>query len=275
MHLPIAGRAAALIVVSILFLTACSSGSEGSQIQSGTVVSNTVADDSTTTTSAQTQVDESSSTSELLTNDDVTSASAEAESFKILAPTISELGDGVFSFVEGTEPVRIDELAEQACNSVTVDMSDNEVGLQGLAAYNELTADEAQLIDLEDWVVFYGAMIGFFCPEQLPNFDAQASAPLDGAGAEGFRTIISDVDGVSVETETFVAGLDDQRLDDLQASACANTDPEMNTEDFGVAIIDSFGSDLTSLESDAISLSGYSEFYGALVGWFCPSNLPR
>ncbi len=273
MRLPIAGNAAVLIALSIFAATGCTDDSNDSQIRSGTVVTDS-GQETTTTAEATTSTAVATTEAVVTTTEAAGPASVEAESFKTLAPTITELQGEVADFVDATEATRIDQLAAGACGAVSADMTDQELGIEGLSAYGELSERESELIALQDWVVFYGALIGFFCPENLPEFDEDA-APLGEAGeVEGFRAIVTDVDGVSVETEGFVAALSDARIEELQALACAGTNPDMNTDDFGLSIVTSYGDDLSDAESDAITLSGYSEFYGALVGWFCPSNLP-
>ncbi len=195
-------------------------------------------------------------------------------SFKALAPTLPDLGEAVHGFVGAVEPIRIDELAADACSRVAPGMNDTELGVEGIAAYNELTDDEQATVELDDWVILYGSLIGFFCPNNLPDLDGLVAPPADGTAVEQFRAVVTDVDGVSAEAESFVAGLSDERVDELQSRACDNTDTEMTTEDFGVAIVTSYDAELSAREQDDVSLTGYSELYGALVGWFCPANLP-
>lgn len=268
---PRTGGTTALIVGLMLLTTACGGGDGDSQIQSGTVASI----ESTTTTEATTTSSTAATSSSAASLEDSSSggvASAEAESFKALAPSIPELEGDVAQFVGATDAARIDELANDACAAVSGGMTDSELGFAGLAAYDDLTANEQSQLAIDDWVVLYGAMIGFFCPENLPDL---GDAPAEQGGDIGqFRTLVTEIDGVSAETEAFVASVSDERIDELQTVACANTNADLSTEDFGLDIVESYGSDLSDSERDAISLSAYSELYGSLVGWFCPENLP-
>ncbi len=204
-----------------------------------------------------------------------TSASADAESFMALAPTIGELGGDVQGFVAATRPIRIDQLAEQACGAVSASMNDGELGVAGLAMYRRLPDDEQAAISVTGWSGLYGALIGFFCPDRLPDTPDRAAQPPDKPGIEQFRTLMEGFAGASRETKTFVAGLDDRRLDQLQVSACTDAGENMNTEEFGLTIVASYDETLRPDEAAEITLSGFSELYGSLVGWFCPSKLPR
>ena len=202
-------------------------------------------------------------------------ASAEAESFKAVAATIGELGTDVQGFVAATRPIRIDQLASRACSDLSIDMTDGDLGMAGLAMYRQLPDDEQAMISVTGWSGLYGALIGFFCPDRLPGPDAGPPEPADEPGIEQFRALMAGFAGASEETRTFVAGLDDRRLDQLQASACDGTDENMNTEQFGFVIVESYDAALSAAESAEITLSGFSELYGSLVGWFCPEKLPR
>lgn len=201
-------------------------------------------------------------------------ASQQAIAFSELGPRLTSLGDGVLRFAELLDPVRIDQLAQDSCATVSPDMTDSALGLAGLAAYDNLTSQERGEITEQDWVVFYGALAGFFCPENLPEIDLDAAPLTEGTPVDQFRSVVSQIDGVSIEAEDFVADLSDERLDEIQGLACVSTNSDMTTEEFGLAIVSSYQSELTETERSAISLSGYSELYGTMVGWFCPANLP-
>ncbi len=261
----------------LALLTACSAatdesgGPDDSDLQSATVV----ADDSTPLEPTTTTIAVVTTTSQTTVPSTLARvASAEAESFKALTPDLVGVNDTLVTFVSGIDPVRVDDLAAEICGSVSSSMSDTELGVKGLAAYETLAPQERSSVSVDDWVVFYGAIIGFFCPENLPDLDLEAM-PAEGTEVERFRSIVTEVSGVSGETETFVASLTDDRLDELQAVACGSSSAELTTEDFGVVIVRSYDADLTATEIEGIGLSAYSELYGAMVGWFCPGNLPR
>ncbi|MGH1488362.1 MAG: hypothetical protein ACRBK7_03055 [Acidimicrobiales bacterium] len=284
-------RVAGISLLLFVIATACTDGGNGSQIQSGTVLassstsvlaSTTSAAPPSTTTSPSSSAAAPSAESTTSTTTELAVASAVAESYKILAPTIAELGQGVYDFVAVTEANRIDQLADRACSDTSPDMNDSELGLQGLAAYDELSAEERTSIALGDWVVFYGSLLGYFCPENLGQGNAASAPSPEGTELEQFQAVVSQLDGVSSETDAFAETIDDTRLTDLRSVACpapesgSASEPEsgVSNEEFGLAIVTSYETDLTEVERDQLSLSGYSELYGAVVGWFCPNNLP-
>ena len=201
-------------------------------------------------------------------------ATPDSAAFKQLAPNLVGINEDLTSFVGSLDLLRIDELAADACSFVPSQFTDTALGERGLAAYDRLTAAEQSALAVDDWVVFYGALIGFFCPEILPEVDLDGGQA-GGTALEQFRDIVTELSGVSAETESFVAGLSDERVNELQTIACASTSDAQSGEDFGAVIVDSFESDLTPEEAAAIDLAGYSELYGSIVGWFCPGNLPR
>ncbi len=194
--------------------------------------------------------------------------------FKAIAPSLERIGVGVVPFAEELTEERIEQLASAACAEVRPDMTDSQLGSAGLIAFDQLTPDEQQMIGEADWVVFYGALVGYFCPDQLPLGSLDDAPPTEGTATQQFREVITGLDGVSAEAEEFTVELTDQRLEDLRDQACATAASDMTTEDFGLVIVSSYGNDLTDDERQAISLSAYGQFYGAVVGWFCPQNLP-
>jgi uncharacterized protein YdbL (DUF1318 family) len=272
MRSPLPRRFLASLVAVALLAAACSSGDDGADeadLQSVTV---TTAATTTSTTAATTTTEAPSESS--TTTAAPLPASGEAIAFKSLAPDIVGVSDGVLTFVEGLEPVRVDQLAAVSCGAVGPSMGAAELGVEGFSTYETLSPDEQARLSLDDWVVLFGALLGYFCPDNLPDLDLETT-PTEGTEVERFRTIVTEVSGVSAETEAFVATLSDERLDALQQIACDASSSELTTEDFGVIIVRSYDADLDVGEQSGIGLAAYSELYGALVGWFCPGNLPR
>jgi hypothetical protein len=278
-------RCAPILITAVALLIGGCSSSGDSSLESETVTDGQSDSDVTVVTVApagpSTSSSSSSSSTTMTTEPRSTTfnpvravASPEAEAFKELTPQLEGVGGGVAGFAQLVEPVRVDELAAEACATVTGDMTDSQLGLAGLAAYSGLTMQEKQQVIQTDWVVFYGALVGFFCPENLPSIDLDGAPPVEGSSIEQFRAVVSQIDGVSTEAAGFVTGLTDERLDELQILACRDSSSDMSTEDFGLAIVSSYGNDLSEAEGAALSLSAFSELYGALVGWFCPANLP-
>ena len=97
-----------------------------------------------------------------------TVAAGDAQPFQELAPAIGDLSAGTRRFVEASSTTRLAELATAACATVSARMSDRELGLQGLRAYDGLGPDERAGITTDDWMILFGALIGFFCPDALP-----------------------------------------------------------------------------------------------------------
>lgn len=267
-----------MVAALFLLLTACSSTADepnDSELNSATITvpaeseENPAVDTSAPPTTAST-----TTIAETTTTAEARIASDEAQAFKQLAPDLVGVSDGVTSYVAALDPVRIDDLAESTCGTISLSMSDSELGVKGLSAYDGLPAEEQAAIGIDDWVVFYGAIIGFFCPEKLPEVDLEAT-PAEGSEVERFRAIVTELSGVSAEAEAFVTSLTDERVDELQTIACEATSGDMTTEEFGVVIVESYEADLTPAETDAIGLAGYSELYGTMIGWFCPGKLPR
>ena len=272
MRSPLPSRFLASLVAVALLAAACSSGddeTDEADLQSATVA--TAATTTSTTVATTTTVEPPES---VTTNSAPLPGSSEATSFKSLAPDIVGVSDGVLDFVDVLEPVRVDELAAVSCGAVGPSMGAAELGIEGFSTYDSLTLDEQAQINLDDWVVLFGALLGYFCPDNLPDLDLE-STPTDGTEVERFRTIVTEVSGVSGETEAFVATLSDERLDALQQIACDASSPDLTTEGFGVIIVRSYDADLDAGEQTGIGLAAYSELYGALVGWFCPGKLPR
>ena len=272
MRLSLRCRLLTALAVIPLIAAACSGGdaeADQNDLQSATIT--TVA--TTTTTAAETTT--TTSPQESVTTESAPQpGSSEATAFKSLAPDIVGVSDGVLSFIEGLEPGRVDALAAVSCAAVSPTMGAAELGVEGFSTYETLTPDEQQNINLDDWVVLFGALLGFFCPENLPELDLEAT-PAEGTEVERFRSIVTEVSGVSAETAAFIATLSDERLDEIQRTACSASSPDLTTEEFGVIIVQSYDADLDVGEQGGISLAAYSELYGALVGWFCPGNLPR
>ncbi len=202
------------------------------------------------------------------------SLAGDGAGFKELAPSLERIGIGVVSFADALTEDRIEELAAGACAGVRPDMTDSQLGSAGLAAYDGLTAEEQQIIVEADWVVFYGALVGFFCPDRLPLGSLEDAPPTEGTAIEQFREVIIGLDGVSGEAEAFTAGLADEQLEELRDAACSTATRDMTTEDFGLIIVSSYDEDLSDADRQVVSLSAYGQFYGAVVGWFCPENLP-
>lgn len=260
----------AIAIAVSMTLAGCGSDDGGSQLQSGTVTTGEV----TTTEASSTTVAPTTSPPETTTTEPPGPGSEDAQSYKAMAASLATLGEGVQAYVATVDGGRIDELAGSACSTVSPDMDDTQLGAAGLAAYRELSDQEQAGVAVNDWVVFYGSLIGFFCPDRLPTIEDASEVPADGSEVAQFLALIDEIAGVSAEAENFVASLTEDRLVELHTVACASVTVDMTTEDFGRAIVDSYGADLTEAERAQIGLSGYSEFYGALVGWFCPDKLP-
>lgn len=198
-------------------------------------------------------------------------ASEDAEAFKDLGPTVTRLPAAVGRFIAEADATRIGQLAANACAIVDPSMTDAELGTQGIELYDQLDAGEQQRLDVNQWVLLFGALLGYFCPEQLPDLGTAAGAV---STIEQFRSVVGTIEGLPAEAEEFVVRLGDERLDRLHRAACAGTDAGMTAEQFGLAIAASYDADLTEGEREAIALPAYSELYGAIVGWFCNENLP-
>ncbi len=301
---------AAVAGAVLLAISGCSAGGEstgGASTESPAIAEpETASTEPTSTspttpqqTSASTTATTAASTASTVTSTAPTStavpepqvASATAESYKIVAPTVEQLGPGVSSFVATIEATRIDQLATTACADASSELNESELGLQGLAGYELLRAEEQSAISVEDWLVFYGSVLGYFCPDNLGRSDLDPTADAALIALEQFRAIVPRLDGISDETDAFARAMDQTTLERLRLSACGpadnaeepteqGPDPTVaeqppDNESFGLAIMTSYQNDLTDGDRQQLSLSGYGELYGAVVGWFCPANLPR
>jgi hypothetical protein len=199
----------------------------------------------------------------------------DARSFKEMAPTATPLGPEIQAFVATASEARIDELAADSCAAVRPAMTDRELGVSAFDTYDLLVPAEQEALALDDWMVLYGAMLGFFCPANLPEAVLEPGALASGDDIDGYRALIADYEGISADAGAFVAALGDDRIDELRRIACAATTAETTSEAFGLAIVESYSADLTDGEREDLSLNAYSELYGGMVGWFCPDRLPR
>ena len=199
----------------------------------------------------------------------------DARSFKEMAPTATPLGPDVQAFVAAATEARIDELAADSCAAVRPAMNDRELGVSAFDTYDLLVPAEQEALAVDDWMVLYGAMLGFFCPANLPEAVLEPGAVAGGGDVDGYRALIADYEGISAETGAFVAALGDDRIDELQRIACATVTAETTSQEFGLGIVESYSADLTEGEREDLTLNGYSELYGGMVGWFCPDRLPR
>ncbi len=200
-------------------------------------------------------------------------ASDDARSFQELAPLLERLPDVVSAFVGGADAIRIDQLADLACGAVSPGLADTELGRRAVDLYDELAPAERDALGVNEWVLLFGTLIGFFCPELLPDVETSAEAD-DVTTVEQFRATVGVLDGIPVEADRFIDQLSDDRLTVIQTTACTNTDADMTVEQFGLAITTSYEEDLSSSEREAIDLAAYSETFGAIIGWFCNENLP-
>lgn len=270
-------RLAGLAASFLLGLGACGS-SDSSPIEpaQATTTSATVSTTASTVTgTSSTSTPRATTATTATTIGEPAVASATAESYKIVAPTVDELGQGVYDFVAATDAARIDVLADQACGVASASLGESELGLQSLASYDRLSPTEQEMITVEDWVVFYGSILGYFCPENLGQTVKDKAPAPSGDAAEQFRATIATLDGVSPEAVQFVTSLDETDFAELQTAACNPDQVAPESDTFGLAISASYDTDLTATQRDELSATAYSELYGAIVGWFCPSNLPR
>lgn len=200
--------------------------------------------------------------------------SDEAETFRDLAPSATRLGPEVQAFLRDVGGGRIDELAADSCGDVSPRTSERALGLSAFDGYDRLRPAERELLAREDWMRLFGALLGYFCPESLPDvaLAVDPSGTVDDIGH--YRLLVGDARGISAEAKAFAGDLGDDRIDELQRSACAATTAETSAQELGSNIVDSYDTDLTDGERASLGLHGYSELYGAMVGWFCPGNLP-
>ena len=201
--------------------------------------------------------------------------SSGAEAFRSLATVAARLGPEVQGFVADAPAGRIDELAARTCSGVRPRMTGRELGLDAFDGYQRLEPGEREVLTADDWMVLYGALLGSFCPRNVPDLPLDVGVPAADDDVGSYRRLLEELAGVSADSRAFVAGLPDARIDELRGIACAATSSDTSSREFGMAIIESYETDLTVGDRGAVTVTDYGELFGALVGWFCPDRMPR
>ncbi|MGF1599649.1 MAG: hypothetical protein ACFCVK_22505 [Acidimicrobiales bacterium] len=233
------------------------------------------AESASTESTTSTTVETTTSTTAAETTTSVAADLSRAEEFQDLVPlAMADLPDDVSTFFADATPQRIDELATLACDTIMPDMTTIELGLAANGARAELTDAEAELLDLTEFGTAFGALAGFYCPENLPA-DIVGSLPTgDDADVASFRTSISSFLGQEHPGVALVDGMTDARIDEVQAAACAATNPDQDTTQLGLAVFEIYNDELTDDERALISVDSFAGLYGVMIAFFCSDQLP-
>ncbi len=171
---------------------------------------------------------------------------------------------------------RIAELAERSCVEVDPELTAGELANAAYRSYDRLSSQEQTAVDLDGWVLVYGALVGAYCPDRLPLAAVRAGPSPDADDELGsFRAVLPELRGLSRSTLDFALDLSDDRIQQLSGLACAATDAGSTPASFWADIDRSHRHHLTDDERASIDRDGYGELYGAMVGWFCSANVPR
>jgi hypothetical protein len=179
-----------------------------------------------------------------------------------------------FDFVAAIPDDELDRMSARACERIGPELSQVELGAASLEMWDQLPEDDVQTIDGADFSILFGVMIGVSCPDRLPEGTDPAALPLDRSAIDAYRQALPTLWAPDHPARRFVASLGDDRLQQLQASACRFSDAGHSPAEVGTAVGAHYGAELSAVERAEIDLGTYPEVYGSLVGWFCPDRLP-
>lgn len=77
----------------------------------------------------------------------------------------------VKAFLTEADPRRIDQLAGGVCAAAADKTSWDELSIDLGRLHDQLTATERESLEVEAWLTAAGVLLGFFCPELVPDGD--------------------------------------------------------------------------------------------------------
>ena len=187
----------------------------------------------------------------------------------------NELPPDVTAYIESASDDELAALTTTACGLITPDLSRSELGTVAVTARSQLSAEHQDLLDITEFGVIFGAVAGLACPDRLPLAIAPTATPLDQTAIDDYREAVPSFWTPHHPARRFVTTLTDERVHELQASACSFSAPEHSATELGTAIIAHHSAELTAEERSRIGTDIYPEVYGSLIGWFCPEHLPN
>ena len=200
---------------------------------------------------------------------------APAQALRAFVADSEDVPDSVRQFVTAASDQELDELATETCALIEPDMSRSELGTVTYEARASLLSEDDQdLLDIADFGIVFGATAGLACPEQLPIGVDPPPEPRNQDLIDGYREVVPDYWSPEETPSRFVAGIGDDRLHDLQGSACRFSAAGQTATEFGTAVLAHHSAELTPDEKAAITAADYAEVYGSFIGWFCPDRLP-
>jgi hypothetical protein len=216
-------------------------------------------------------------------------ASVEAATLRTAAAADTELPAGVLTFVNSATDQRLDEIGALVCGSVTADLSADDFESAAIVARDELTAEEQNQLGLAEFGAAFRLMADAYCPDQVPvatdptddsggddgdSGGDQAADPAPADDLSAYRSMLSEHLAPDHPAVSFVNGIDDDRLDQLQQQACSDVNPEMELLDLSLVALDAYSNLLEPSEQEGFTETEFVEFYGSLVGFFCQDRLP-
>lgn len=196
-----------------------------------------------------------------------TSPASELRRFLAAAGGVSP---AITDYVASTGDRELNDLAAVACELVEPDMSPTELGVVAISVRESL-GDERP--ELDDFNVVFGALAGIACPERLPLDDWGLEPPAPAGDADSFRGGLIGMWQASESPARFLRTTDDDRIESLGDTACADFVGPASS-DLVDASSRHYDEILTAEERALITRHRYREMFGALVGWFCPGQLP-
>jgi hypothetical protein len=198
-----------------------------------------------------------------------------AEALRAFVAESDDVPDTVEQYVTSASDQELEELGSQACALIEPDMSRSELGTVAYQARTSLLSDDDQaLLDITDFGILFGATAGLSCPEQLPIGVEPPPEPRNQDLIDGYRETVPGYWSPDEAPSRFVAGIGDDRLHELQESACRFSAAGQTATELGTAVLAHHSAELTPDEKAAITPADYAEVYGSLIGWFCPDRLP-
>ncbi len=199
---------------------------------------------------------------------------ATSDALRAFVEESEDIPPNVASYVTSASDQDLEDLAATACALIEPDMSKAELGTATHEARDGLSDDDQDLLDIADFGVVFGATAGLACPERLPvGVDPPPKLRNQGL-IDSYREAVPTLWSPDHPASRFVTGIGDDRLHELQASACRFSATTHSPAEFGTVVIAHYSAELTSAERSAIGTADYPEVYGSLVGWFCPDRLP-
>lgn len=200
--------------------------------------------------------------------------SATAETFRAFLQEIDDVPPDIDRFAMTVSDEELEQLATTACGLIEPDMTAAELGTASFSARDQLGEEHRALLDIADFGVVFGILAGLRCPQRLPiGGDRPVERP-DQSAIDGYRQAAPSFWPDEHPATRFVAMVSDDRIHQLQQSACAFSSVDQSGAEFGSAVIAHYRAELTVTERATIEIGTYPEIYGSLVGWFCPQRLP-